>query len=51
MRWHELADSGVTSDVEGAEGASNERERIQPVDLLVIENEKRDGGKGKGVRG
>ena len=47
MRWHELADGGVTSDVEGVEGASSERERIRPVDLSVIENEERDGGREK----
>ena len=51
MRWHELADGGVTSDVEGAGGASSKRGRIRPVDLSVIENEKRDGGREKEVGG
>ena len=51
LRWRELADGGVTSDVEGAGGASSERGRIWPVDLSVIENEERDGGREKEVGG
>ena len=51
MRWRELADGGVKSGVERTGGASSKGNRIRPVDLSIIENEKRDGGKGKGVRG
>ena len=47
VRWRELANDGATNGVEGTERASNGRGRIRPVDLTVIENKERDGGRGK----